>query len=117
MSEATTEHRNEIFLVGRVTTPPAERALPSGDVVRTWRVTVDRDGEEPRFDVVDCTAWTARLQRSVTSWSKGDLVEIEGALRRRFWRTGAGTLASAYDVEVVRARRVSSGVKRPRKTG
>jgi len=117
MPDVSTEHRNEILLVGRVTTPPSERELPSGDTVRSWRVTVDRDGEEPRFDVVDCTAWTARLQRSVASWAKGDLVEIEGALRRRFWRTPVGTLASAYDVEVVRARRVSGAVKRPRKTG
>jgi single-strand DNA-binding protein len=106
MGERTeSQHRNEIVIVGRVTTPPTERTLPSGDVVRSWRVTVDRG--EGRRDVIDCTAWTARLQRSITSWDKGDVVEVTGALRRRFWRTGGGSLASACDVEVRRAKRLS----------
>lgn len=110
-----TEHRNEILLVGRVTTPPQERELPSGDVVRAWRVTIDREGERARHDVVDCTAWTAKVQRTVSSWSKGDTVEVTGALRRRFWRTPAGALASASDVEVLRAKRLATGVRRQRK--
>jgi single-strand DNA-binding protein len=109
-----TEHRNEILLVGRVTTPPQERQLPSGDVVRAWRVTVDRDGEPARHDVVDCTAWTAKLQRSVSTWNAGDVVEVAGALRRRFWRTAGGALASASDVEVFRAKRLVSSLRRPR---
>lgn len=110
---AAPAHRNEILLVGRVTSPPVDRTLPSGDVVRSWRVTVDRDDEDGRFDVVDCTAWTARVQRAAASWQRGDVVEIEGALRRRFWRGGGGALASASEVEVHRARRVAA-VKRPR---
>jgi single-strand DNA-binding protein len=102
----TTGHRNEIVIVGRVTSPPEERELPSGDVVRSWRVTVDR--EEGSHDVIDCTAWTARLQRSVSGWAKGDVVEVAGALRRRFWRTPSGPVASRCEVEVLRAKRVSA---------
>ena len=112
-----TEHRNEILLVGRVTTPPEERQLPSGDVVRSWRVTVDRDSDDARHDVVDCTAWTAKLQRTVASWHKGDVVEVAGALRRRFWRTAGGALASTCDVEVLHAKRLTSSVRSPRKNG
>lgn len=115
--DTTSRHRNEIVLVGRVTTPPTERVLPSGDVVRSWRVTVDRDDATGRFDVVDCTAWGARAQRTVAAWEKGDTVEVTGALRRRFWRGAGGALASAYDVEVLRARRLVGGIRRPRTRG
>lgn len=115
MSEDETEHRNEIILVGRVTSPATERKLPSGDVIHQWRVTVDRPGAEGGRDVVDCTAWTARLQRSAASWRKGDVVEVQGSLRRRFWRGHGGTLGSSCEVEVRRARRLAAAPPRPRK--
>jgi single-strand DNA-binding protein len=111
MTHRSAEHRNDVALVGRVTTPPFERVLPSGDTICSWRITIDRGGGG--CDVVDCTAWTARPQRSAASWGKGDVVEITGALRRRFWRNARG-LASAYDVEVHTAKRLVPAATRPR---
>ena len=100
--------------MGRVTSPATERVLPSGDTITSWRITIDRDGDGR--DVVDCTAWSARLQRSSLTWQKGDVVEISGAIRRRFWRAGAG-LGSATEVEVQSAKRVSATASRQRKRG
>jgi single-strand DNA-binding protein len=114
MTEHSAEHRNEVVIVGRITSVAVERVLPSGDTICSWRVTVDRAGEG--YDVVDCTAWTARNRRSAATWAKGDVVEVTGALRRRFWRAGAA-LASACDVEVHTAKRLSPGVRRPRTRG
>ena len=116
MTDPFPEHRNEILLVGRITSPPIERELPSGDVVRSWRVTVDRADGSGRFDSVACAAWTARLQRTAAGWQKGDVVEVSGALRQRFWRSGGG-LAGVTEIEVRRARRLANAqpVKRPRK--
>jgi len=108
--EAPAEHRNEVVVVGRVTTGPADRGLPSGDEITTWRVTVDRPGDGR--DVIDCTAWTARVRRSAAAWERGDVVEITGALRRRFFTAG-GALASRSDVEVTTARRLTRAT-RPR---
>jgi single-strand DNA-binding protein len=118
MTDTAHEHRNEVVLVGRITSPPAERVLPSGDPICSWRITIDRGGDAG-FDVVDCTAWTARNRRSAAAWDKGDVVEITGALRRRFYRAGGG-VASACDVEVRTARRLhrrgtATEVTRPRK--
>src|SRR5205823_10788629 len=113
MTETSIEHRNEIVIVGRVTSPAVERVLPSGDTICSWRVTVDRAGDAG-YDVVDCTAWTARNRRSAAAFGKGDIVEITGALRRRFWPAGAA-VARACDVEVRSARRLRSDVTRPRK--
>jgi single-strand DNA-binding protein len=109
-----TAHRNEILVVGRVTSTATKRELPSGDVILTVRVTVDRDGEDG-YDVVNCTAWTARMQKTVGSWARGDVVEVVGALRSRYWRGPTGALGSASDVEVQRARRLAAAITRPRK--
>lgn len=101
---------NEVRLVGRVSAPAQERRLPSGDVLVTFRVVVHR--LEPgvsgrrRVDALDCHAWGARLRRQATSWQVGDVVDVRGSLRRRFFRAAGGQTQSLTEVEVVRARMV-----------
>jgi single-strand DNA-binding protein len=109
MSAETAEHRNEVLLVGRVSADPEVRVLPSGDEITTWRLVVARAGApEGRAaqDTIDCTAWAPRTRRAASTWAAGDVVEIEGALRRRFWKSSVA-LASRCEVEVSRARRVT----------
>jgi single-strand DNA-binding protein len=115
-----TAPRNEVLLVGRVPAAPEERVLPSGDVLVTWRVVVGRpplrrppDGvRAPTVDTLDCVAWTASARRAASALAADDVVQVSGALRRRFWRAGAGA-ASRCEVEVLTVRRVS---RRPRRT-
>jgi single-strand DNA-binding protein len=94
---------NEVRLVGRVSRPPEERVLPSGDSLWTFRVVVARPpGAAQRrqsVDALECTAWTARARRSVAAWSADDVVEVTGALRRRFYRSGAA-VGSRVEVEM-----------------
>jgi single-strand DNA-binding protein len=45
------------------------------------------------------------VQRKSANLEIGDIVEITGALRRRFWKTGAG-VASRMEVEVSNLRTV-----------
>lgn len=106
---------NEVLLVGRVAAAPEERELPSGDLLVAVRVVVDRPPpavappqgvRPPTIDTIDCVAFTAGARRTVTAWQPGDVVRVEGSLRRRFWRGGQG-LASRYEVEVARGKRVS----------
>ena len=100
---------NDVRLTGHIPAAPQERALPSGDTVWTFRVVVRRAGGTGRaatVDTVDCAAYAAGAVRSVRAWQPGDLVAVDGALRRRFWRTPAGP-RSRYEVEVSRARRVA----------
>ena len=104
--------RNEVLLVGRLSIVPEERELPSGDVIVTFRVVVDRPptrkGEQASrvtVDSLDCVARSRATRRTVQSWRAGDVVEVEGSLRRRFFR-GAGGLGSRYEVEVGRVKRV-----------
>jgi len=116
---AAVVRRNEVLLVGRVSGVPEERELPSGDALVSWRVVVDRPAPRrapppgvrpPTVDTLDCVAWTAPVRRTARGLLDGDVVAVEGALRRRFWRSGLGS-ASRTEVEVATLRRLS---KRPR---
>jgi single-strand DNA-binding protein len=116
--------RNEVVLVGRVSAPAVERELPSGDMIMIWRLVVDRPprrtragvgravgGRSPTIDTLDCVAWTAGLRRTARSLAAGDVVAVEGALRRRFWRAGSAA-ASRCEVEVLQLRRLAAQVSR-----
>ena len=103
---------NTVLLRGRVSTAPEERLLPSGTVILTLRVSVPREpspmtqGSRQQADWVDCSVWGARPRRSVARWRAGDVVEVRGALRRRFYRGGDGT-ATRLEVEVLGGRLVA----------
>jgi single-strand DNA-binding protein len=109
---------NLVSLRGKVTTAPEERELPSGTQVVTVRLSVTREqtpmtsGSKQTTDWVDCSAWGAKVRRTVRSWQAGDIVELEGSLRRRFSRSETGT-ATRLEVEVLSARRVHRADKAP----
>jgi single-strand DNA-binding protein len=108
------ESVNEVRLVGRLSGEPVVRVLPSGDELTVWRLVVDRQVDKaagrkpgarsPSVDTIDCVAHRPNIQRLAERWSAGDALEIQGALRRRFWR-GAGGTASRCEVEVTAAKR------------
>jgi len=58
-----------------------------------------------RSDAFDCSAWTAALRRKVGAWHEGDVVELQGRLHRRFWRSPAGPV-SRWEVEITTIRRI-----------
>lgn len=97
---------NEVRLVGRVSAGLVDRRLPSGDVLGTFRVVVHRMESSAsgrrRVDAIDCHTWSSRVRKQAGGWRVGDIVELDGALRRRFFRSGAGT-QSMTEVEVTRA--------------
>jgi single-strand DNA-binding protein len=101
-------HVNAVTLQGRLAAGPEPRELPSGDLLLTFRLVVDRPGSagqtRRQVDTIDCAAWSARVQRTVRSWAAGEAVCVEGHLRRRFRRTPTGA-TSRVEVEVTRARR------------
>ena len=106
---------NEVTLVGRVSAAPEERELPSGDLLVSWRVIVDRppqrrqasaSGRGPTVDTVHCVTFSGAVRRTARSLAAGDVVRVEGALRQRYWRAGAG-VSSRTEVEVLAVRRLS----------
>lgn len=100
--------RNDVVLRGRLSAPAEVKTLPSGDTLVSFRLVVRRP--EPRVrgqstDTLPCIAYDRALQRRITAWQAGDVVDVEGALQRRFWRTGSGT-ASVTEVNCRRGRKV-----------
>jgi single-strand DNA-binding protein len=111
-AEVGVGHRNEVRLVGRLAADPVRRELPSGDLLVQFRLVVERDRTRrqagpraPTVDTLDCTAWRKDVQRSLASCLPGDVLEVSGALRRRFWRAPGGP-ASRSEVEAGRLRRL-----------
>lgn len=106
--------RNEVLLVGRLAGEPDERILHSGDELLAFRLVVDRPppkkprpgARTPTVDALECATSTAAVMRSARSWAPGDVVEVEGSIRRRFWRGPAG-LASKCEIDVTKARRLT----------
>jgi single-strand DNA-binding protein len=111
--------RNEVILWGRLAADAEERILPSGDTIATLRMVVTRRGGPPRprsaaasgsrrasVDTIDVVCWSAATRRAAMRLHAGDTIEVEGALRRRFFGSAAGR-QSRYEVEAGLLRRLS----------
>ena len=102
-SDAPQHHapKNEVQLVGRVTSLAVEKLLPSGDRVVEFRVVIGREksrGSKKEVDALDIAAWSSKTRRAALSLKVDTWVEIKGSVRRRFWRAPTG-LASRWQVE------------------
>ena len=99
---------SHVALVGRLGARVRSQELPSGDVVTSFTVIVDRSarerggGKHPvSVDSITCVTTRARARTQVERWEPGTMVAVEGTLRRRFWRAGAGgAVGSAMEVVV-----------------
>ncbi len=110
---------NEVRLMGRVSAPSQLRVMPSGDELVSFRLIVDRGPaprsvagrQHPTVDVIDIACWSARTRRTALHLQAGNVVTVQGALRRRFWKAGAAA-ASRCEVEasLVAKRRVARQV-------
>lgn len=102
------EPRNEVYLVGRVSSAPSEKILPSGDKVVEFRVVIAREfsrGRKREVDTLDIATWSAKARRSALGLRIDMWIEIDGAVRRRFWQAPHG-LASRWQVEASEVRRL-----------
>jgi single-strand DNA-binding protein len=117
MNAEPTGWANEVHLVGRVSGPPEERTLPSGDVVVLFRLVVPRPAagrrtatargaaKGPAVDTIDVACWSSRPRRAALRLGDGDTADVSGALHRRFYRAG-GTAASRYEVAATTVTRI-----------
>jgi single-strand DNA-binding protein len=114
-TKAVVEGRNDVVLRGRVSGEPTVRVLPSGDELVSWRLVVARDSRGlssngrrlPTVDTIDCIAFKAGVRRVAARWVGGEVIEVRGALRRRFWR-GAQGAASRCEVEALEIKKIAA---------
>jgi single-strand DNA-binding protein len=93
MSSPSESSFNLAVLVGRLSRPPTEVELPSGDRLVRYEVTVPRD-DGPADSVP--VSWLAAPARAL-GFAAGDHVAVVGTVRRRFFRSG-GRLDSRTEV-------------------
>ncbi len=108
-------HLNSVLLRGRLSMEPEHRELPSGVVLTRWRLAIRRPDDHPgyqRADAIECATFEDDVRVIVSDWCLDDIVEVEGAVRRRWWRGG-----SRYEVEVRTARRVERHPARRARAG
>ena len=92
------ESKNEVILLGRVSSIQGEKELPSGDKVSEFRIVVSRGSRRSQIDVIDIAAWKAPLRNRINSLKVDSWVQVEGALRRRFWQ-GTNGVSNRWQVE------------------
>jgi single-strand DNA-binding protein len=97
---------NDVSLVGRLSDRPLVKTLPSGDLIMVWRLIVDRPAAERRtprrvVDTINCAAFDSRLFGPAHKWQPDDLLELRGALRRRFWPGGSRCEVVVHRAEVL----------------
>ena len=95
---------NDLLLRGRISAAALEKELPSGDKVVEFRLIVSRERRDGVY-TLDIGAWSAKSRRMALSLKPDEWVEVSGAVHRRFW-TGAGGLASRWQVEAVEISRI-----------
>lgn len=95
---------NDVLLRGRISTTAIEKELPSGDKVVEFRLIVSRERRDG-VDTLDIGAWSTKSRRMALSLKPDEWVEVSGSVHRRFW-TGAGGLASRWQVEAVEISRI-----------
>lgn len=78
---------NIVVIEGSLSRPPAERELPSGDRLVAYEVTV-RSAGQPAESVP--VVWL-EAPGSAADLAAGEVVVVVGRVRRRFFRTPAGT--------------------------
>lgn len=98
---------NVVFLRGRLADDPEVKDLPSGDQLAVFRLTVTRPpGGRVKVDSIDCASVRARVRKTLTRATPGDVLEVSGTLQRRFWRSPSGpTSRYTVDVDTIRLTR------------
>jgi single-strand DNA-binding protein len=100
------DETNSVSLSGLLTEQPEERELAGGVNVVRWTLRVFRGAGRAGSDLIDCVALDPVLQARALSWTPGSEFAVDGALRRRFFRSG-GRTATRVEVEVATAVQLS----------
>ena len=98
---------NKIFIMGRLVREPELRSLPSGQMLTTFTVAVDRDyipqGKEKETDFFDVTAWGKNGEFISKYFHKGSMILVEGTMNSRKWEDKDHKKHIAWDVQMSKA--------------
>ena len=96
---------NKIILMGRFTQDPELKTTPSGAMVTSFALAVDRDfgnrdGGEKQTDFIDCVAWRQTAEFVSKYFTKGRMAVVSGRLQIRDWTDREGGKRRSAEVVV-----------------
>ena len=100
---------NKVILGGRLTANPELRQTPSGVMVLTFGIAVNRnyrsrneDGSmgQPQADFINCVAWRERAEFISKYFHKGSSICVIGSIQTRTYNDQQGNKRYATDVVV-----------------
>lgn len=95
---------NKVFLIGRLTRDPENKALPSGQSVTSFSVATDRffndkSGQKQQQVEFHNIVSFGRLAEITSQYlTKGSLIFIEGRLQTRTWQDSSGNKRSRTEI-------------------
>lgn len=92
---------NTIVLIGRMVKDPEIRYTPSGIVLATFSIAVDRPGcnkENKKTDFINCVAWRGQAEFMGKNIGKGARIAIKGILIQENYEK-EGVKKSTYKIQ------------------
>lgn len=95
---------NKVLLIGRLVADPELKYTPSNVAVVAFKIAVDRKyakpGEERQTDFISCVAWRSTAEFVAKHFTKGQMINVVGALQTREWVATDGSRKWATEVIV-----------------
>lgn len=91
---------NRVILMGRLTTEPTMKTLPSQHTVSNFTIATDRKYQKETTDFISCIAWNKTAEFICRYFGKGQMIAVEGELQTRTWEDGNGKKRYATEVVV-----------------
>ena len=94
---------NKVILGGRLTADPELKTTPSGTVVTSFSIAVNRrfggkNGEEPQVDFINVTAWRQTAEFITRYFRKGSSICVVGSIQTRKWNDQQGNKRVSTEV-------------------
>lgn len=90
---------NKVILGGRLTADCELKQTPSGVLVTSFSIAVNRKGKDAQTDFIDVVAWRQTAEFICKYFGKGSSICIVGSLQKREWTDKNG--AKRYVTEVI----------------
>lgn len=103
---------NKAILGGRLTATPELKTTPSGIMVTTFSLAINRrpqkDQTEQKADFINCVAWRGTAEFITKYFTQGSSICVTGAIQTRSWTDDKGNKRYATEVIVDEAHFVDS---------
>ena len=93
---------NRVMLIGRLTAKPELRYTNSNIAVTSFSIAVKRPRQkdkEDEVDFIDCVSWRGQAETIAKYQDKGNLIAVEGSLRKESYQDREGN--TRYNTSVL----------------